>query len=420
MSEDLWFGCCPRESHDELLAAIRALEPNATLVTYSDAAALRRAFTEGEPGLAAAAVGLCAEGVSDVNLAAAIAADGRARKVVLFERGASGSERSRARRAGITQVVDLDEQAVRAGAGDLGSPKAFARGEGARIPARAERGGGTMMGEGLAPTIVFSSGRGGVGKTTLAALAASTAAGWGMRVAVVDLDLACGNLYTCFGLAHGVGLDKLAGKEAPSEDELLAAGAQVAKGVRLWGPCTRPEMAERASSLVPQLLGAVAHAADLVIVDTSATATDASAQAFQHCDRLALVHDERLGGIGSLARTSALAVRLGVARTRIIRIANHGDRHSRFDLTAGRAEVGLETARAYRVLEGGAEVGDLLAEGRAVDLAGLDSDVSTSMAQALAQVLEELGRLPAGEGPKRALAQAQGKRRRLVAKRRAS
>lgn len=262
-----------------------------------------------------------------------------------------------------------------------------------------------------APILAVSSGRGGVGKTAIVATAAAVAASWGMRVSVVDLDLACGNLFTCFGLPHSAALDEMTEGVNSAEIDWAALGATAAEGVTLWGPCSRPEFAERAAPVVTPLLDAVAASSDLVLADTSATCTDATAQAFQRCSRLLLVHPETGMGIGSLARVSALAVRLGVARTRIVRVANHGDRRQHFDRSVGRSEMGLETARAYRVLEGGYEVGELLASGNATELAGIDSDFTASVAQMLAQMLEELGCLPAAETAHRALGEVQPRKR---------
>ena len=54
--------------------------------------------------------------------------------------------------------------------------------------------------DGDAPVVAFVSGRGGVGKTSLVAMMATVAGSWGMRVALCDLDLSCGNLYSCFGV----------------------------------------------------------------------------------------------------------------------------------------------------------------------------------------------------------------------------
>ena len=94
----------------------------------------------------------------------------------------------------------------------------------------------------------------------------------------------------------------------------------------------------------------------------------------------------------TLARLGGLAVRLGVARTRIARLANRCGR--RAEPTINRGEVGLETARPLRVFDGGAEVSDCLAEGRVRDLFDLGSRFAESSAESLAKMLGELGCLP--------------------------
>ena len=80
-------------------------------------------------------------------------------------------------------------------------------------------------------------------------------------------------------------------------------------------------------------------------------------------------------------------------------------------LALGRAEVGLETARVFRALEGGYETEDLLASGRALDLAESGSPFSDSVATALAQILEELGSLPEEERARRAVRGVAARRR---------
>ena len=52
-------------------------------------------------------LGFADEGVSDVNLAAAIAHDGSSPRVVLVCRNASGSLKSRAHQAGVSEVLDV-------------------------------------------------------------------------------------------------------------------------------------------------------------------------------------------------------------------------------------------------------------------------------------------------------------------------
>lgn len=464
MSAHVWVACCAHDARNDMQRAIFSKEADAQIIYVADAARMRAIFQEEEPRKVAAAIGLTREGVSDINLAAALVQDGRAREVLLIGRNLSGSLRSRAARAHVNAVIDLrslsslaavpvvDDKPLSGNA--MPSPLPIqskptrtavassisetARRKGQPHAAAVRVGKGEQMPDEQsgAPVLAISSGRGGVGKTTIAALLATVAGIWGLRVALIDLDLACGNLFCQFGLPRAPVLDRLSPEltntampasslggsvSSVETNDLLAMGVSAAERVTLWGPCSKPELSERVSPQITTLVTALKGSADLVIVDTSATCTDAVAQVFQLCDRLLLVHDEMAGGIGSLARTSALAVRLGVARTRIVRVANHGDRRSRFDLTCGRAEMGLETARAFRVLDGGEEVADYLAAGKAEELAVLDSDLVSSLRQMLSQILEELGCLPDCEEAHRVFEHTRQRKRRFgLLKRKAS
>ncbi len=265
--------------------------------------------------------------------------------------------------------------------------------------------------EGDAPVVVFVSGRGGVGKTSLVAMMATVAGAWGMRVALCDLDLSCGNLYSCFGIPGAADLAKIVGVESFSADDVVGAGVRVGERSSLWGPCELPEMAEVVYPKVRELLDVLARTHDLVLVDTSSTFTDAVAQAAQRCDRLVITVDQGHGSAVSQARVAALAVRLGVARTRMVRLANRCGPHGKGEPIINRAEVGLETARPMRVFDGGPEVADCMAEGRMGELMDLGSRFAESSATALALLLQELGRLPDCADARRAIERTQQKPR---------
>ena len=102
------------------------------------------------------------------------------------------------------------------------------------------------------------------------------------------------------------------------------------------------------------------------------------------------------------------AVRLGVARTRIVRLVNGCDARGRDEARLMRAAQGFEFAREIRVLDGGGEATELLASGHAPELAASGDGFAESLATGLAQLLKELGRLPDNEGALKAL---EGKRR---------
>ncbi len=419
MSASRWLGLAAEEDRADVARAAASLGA-ASVEFFHDADALRHAVLEAMPEECAVIVGPVEDGVSDVNLAAAIACDGRALSVALARRGVSGSLRSRAARAGIDDVVDF---------GELQAESLWERGAtrddggrpgGASTVPSAGRGGGHDSAVGApasserAPVVTFCSGRGGSGKTALVAMAAATAASWDMRVVALDLDLSCGNLYSCFGLPHGIDL----GQPGAAPALLAKSMSSAAPGVRLLGPCERPEMAELAMPLVGELIDLLAKRADLVLVDTSTTFTDAVAQAVQMSDRLVLVSDGRPGAASALARVGGLAVRLGVARTRIARLDNRANPRSKMDLSLARAEMGLEAARVFRVFEGGEEVSDFLAAGQVTELVDSGSPFAESVSTSLAQILAELGRLPDCEEAQRAARESTGRRRGIFGTRR--
>lgn len=403
---------CEREDAPAVLRAARSLEAVGEVERVGTADALRRAVLEAAPGELGVVIGPLSSGVSDVNLAAAVARDGNARRIALARWDVSGSLRSRAARAGVDDVVDLSDMGE--GAGATSGARAWGRptGETAPAPAPPPR---DVPGEGPArrgAVVTLCSGRGGVGKTALVATAAACAARWGMRACALDLDLSCGNLFSCFGLPGGSDLARISGGVT---DELAASLAVAAPaGACVAGPCERPESAELAMPRAGELVDALARSFDLVVIDTSATFTDAVAQAAQLADRLLVVSDGGPGTAATLARTGGLAVRLGVARTRIARLENRASPRSRADVALLGAEGDLGTARALRVFEGGPEVAELLAAGEAGELAASGSPFAESVATALAQLLAELGRLPSCEEAERAAEGAAGRRRRGI------
>lgn len=404
MSGVEWLACADPEAAADVALAASSLGAGNKLEFVHDVDELRRRALN-RPGTVWALVGCLSGGVSDVNAAAAIAADGCARSVSIVRRDASGSLRSRAARAGIDLVIDPSEL------GPASAPKVMCE----ELPEVA------VLSEGLprtpptvghviptpptvkgrAPVIVFCSGRGGVGKTALAAATCVAASSWGMRVCALDLDLSCGNLYSCFGVPGAFDLTRLCEGEGTIRPETI--GVAACERVRVAGPCERPELADIVVPRTSEIIASCASAFDLVVVDTSTTFTEASAQAAQLADRLLIVSGPGQGATASLARASGLAVRLGVARTRIARLENFADPRGRGASRLACAEVGLEAARQFSVVDGGEEVRGLLCAGQAAQLLELGVPFAESTATMLAQVLAELGQLPECEAARRAL-----------------
>ena len=444
-----WFACSSQEAMPVLLKALEILYPSAVVKRTNSPDDARALMLAQLPRHASLMVGPDCEGITSINLAAAVVADGHADEVVLVEHKPSGSLRSRALRAGITRVMsyeDIDELVVR-GIGNSHNhsnqtgavessktsvPRTASQNEAADLdepscdvypdPPASEKQNKAQLPhvshdailalpsippgrkENSAPVLVFASGRGGVGKTSLAAMSAACADSWGMRVAVLDLDLGSGNLAHCLGVSHPADLSLLSRTSVPTVEQLKAVSTQIDECLYILGPCERPEMAERVAPLVSGLITVMANEFDLVVVDTSTTWTDAVAQAAQSCDRLLLVSDEGRPSPASLSRVASLAVRLGVARTRIMRISNRCDPRSQANALLHRVDIGLETARELRVLEGGDEIGELAASGHLTDLVSYEQDFPDSLSTALAKILEELGRLPECDAAQTALA----------------
>lgn len=391
-----WF-VCGSEDPAGLLSALRQRHPGAAIVVENDPARLRMRLLSESEGRSKVLVGET-ETMDPVNLAAAIASDGHASEVLLVVGEPSGSLRSRARTAGIAKVLsegefivdDIDEPvdlvlSTANGCADSSPLAAQRASDGSSAPVKPRSG---------CPILCIASGRGGVGKTSIAQVMGSVASGWGMDVALVDLDLGSGNLFSGFGLSGPADISPLSRLEEVTEEEVEKLGSHATERLGVWGPCTRPEMAETLEWRIGAMIGLLSSTHDLVICDCSTMFTDAVAQAAQMSDRVLLVADDANPSSGSLSRTALLAVRLGVARTRIARVMNRCDTRSSGQTVSYRGEPGFETARAFRIFEGEEDISDLLAEGRAIELSRMDDAFVLSVSSCLASILSELGRLP--------------------------
>ena len=171
-----WSVLCPEEERTGMVETIRTIDALAECEFSQSADDLRRRLAESAHGERSALIGLSKCGVSDVNLAAEIVSDGHAEKVVLASRSPSGSLRSRAARAGIDLVIDLDgvPPAPPAEMGARPATEPLQKSDGGRISVAPEP---ALTSEGVrAPILTFCSGRGGVGKTSVVACAAVAAA----------------------------------------------------------------------------------------------------------------------------------------------------------------------------------------------------------------------------------------------------
>lgn len=246
---------------------------------------------------------------------------------------------------------------------------------------------------GAAPIISFVSGRGGMGKTALVATCAELARDMGFKIALLDFDLSGGNLAFCFGVKRPYDLSRIS-HDVMCDDLIAKSATLIDDACLLWGPCEKPEMAETISPHIGAILRYVTHNFDLVFADTSTTFTDAVAQVVQASTRVAIVHDDLPDAISALAKTAALAVRLGVPRTRICRVDNFSNPHNRFDIDFGRSEIGLEGAQAYKIVDGGMDIHELLATGHVRELIQVRNAYVKSVQAMLTEFIHDLALKP--------------------------
>lgn len=432
-----WVICAGEKESACIETYLRTVSSSCEIQTEPNAWRLREMLKHA-PLAANVVVGSGVKGPDAINVAASLIQDVSCEEVVLVLEDASGSLRSRAKRAGITRVLTFDElrgvsMARRVTTSEIERIPRFERSaEAERVPkvehvpkieqlpevSRASKSNQTPKNGASAqqdsaasiierrsgvPVLAFVSGRGGVGKTTICALAGHIASRWGLRVALLDLDLAFGNLYALCGSEHAGDLTNCASANPLSLDVLSGACVSPTKNLEIYGPCRAPEYAEVVQPHVANLVALLSQNHDLVLIDTTNNWNDAVAAAAQMADRVAIVSDDRPGAIPALARCGGLAVRLGVARTRIVRIMNGCDPKLRDEAFVSRAAAGLECAREIRVYDGDIEAIELLACGRPAELIEAENPLATSVAKGLAQILRELGSLPACEAAQNAL-----------------
>lgn len=383
-------------------AYLRSLDETADIEVTGDPWTFRERLAR--EGGRAAIVGEGYGGPAPINVAAAVVADGWVSDVTLIVAEASGSVRSCAKRAGVTRVLSASELAFRsqsAPAEPKGAPPCDGAGREASFGGACEDEASGFQPPGWeperkegVPVMCFVSGRGGVGKSSVCALTAHIAAAWGLRVAVLDLDLAFGNLFSLCGINRPGDIVALAEEGGFTAETLARARKDACERVSVWGPCAAPEYAELVQPMAERLIAGLTQSHDLVLIDTSTNWGDAVASAAQAADRLVIVSDERPGAVASLARCGALAQRLGVARTRTVRLMNGCDPRGRDSAFVARAAAGVEGAREIRVADGGDEAVELLASGHAAELAGIDNAFTVSLAKGLRELMRELGALP--------------------------
>ena len=322
--------------------------------------------------------------ITPINLAAALCSDSPERDVYLMEEYPTESLALRARAAGIRgilsrsqarRLLEIDQELperklalppIEATKQTAATIQAVAMPQLDHLPqaqAQAQVAAPYPISTDRGRIVGFLSGRGGVGKSTVALMTALLAQSRGIRVALVDLDLQFGDL------------DYLAGKEPSSKIQRLALEQSCAdihrftlsdEALTLVFPPKHPEQGERFVADVPALLFGLAAQRDLVVINTGSFWTEIHAHTAQCCDHLAFLMDQRATSIEACKQVVDLCIRMQMPQARFIYLLNGCGRHAA--LTPLDVTLALGGAEVLGLADGGSLVDELLALGCPMEL----------------------------------------------------
>lgn len=319
--------------------------------------------------------------VDAINLAAALRRDAPRRAIFLLVDHPSGSLRSRAQSAGVTGIIEPSQlEHILSGPDDEQSGVQSRRPD---ISPSIER-------EQTAHAVLgVASGRGGVGKSVVALLAALLAQRKGLRVVLLDLDLQFGDL------------SYLAGKEITSQDRSAClsdavwqeASPRLEKGELMFieSP-SQPEQAEGLVKHLPGFLDRLTTTADLVVVNTARFWTEVHPVVAQCCAGIMLLMDQRGTSVRGCRCAAELCVRMGIPTTKFLYVLNRCDRRAL--LTTSDVSAALGGATVFPLSEGGSEVDELLELGVPGELIRCRNPLVVSLDELLDTVLSLWGIIP--------------------------
>ncbi len=242
-------------------------------------------------------------------------------------------------------------------------------------------------------SIAFCSGRGGVRKTTLISTAGMIAASWGLKVALLDLDLFCGNLYMHFGEPSIASVTSIRNVDGNVDKLVKDYMQKVSKNtdLYLYGALDHSEEAELVTPYYEFILNALLQKFDLVLIDMPTTWNEQDVRILRQVDRMIVVADERASSVSSMIRTMNLANRLGIVRTKMIRLINRCDSYGFDQKFIKKAEEGSYCPHTFYVEDGGTQVSQMLSEGKAVQLIQMRNACIKTWSKTLKAILSDIG-----------------------------
>jgi pilus assembly protein CpaE len=213
--------------------------------------------------------------------------------------------------------------------------------------------------------IGFFSGRGGVGKSTVALMSAFVAQRHGVRVALVDLDLQFGDLGYLAGAEPSSRIQRLSLAQLCAEDDVPTLADDM---LALVLAPDEPEQGEQFAFAISSLLGKLAAQRDLVVINTGSFWADAHVQALRCCDHLVFLMDQRATSIEAGKQAVDLCLRMQIPQARFHYLLNGCGRHA--PLMPQDVSLALGGVEVDGLADGGTLVDELLALGCPLELLG--------------------------------------------------
>lgn len=400
------------------------------LVTFDDAERARREISQ-DADVGEVWVAAC-EDIEPINLAATLKAARPDAIVCMLSDQGSGSLRSRTSTSGIDALLTRQAFVARYGSrkaraaeqqaalGHLAACGGGGATSGTAGCSRPALSGGAALGgderpgssPGRAPLarakgllIPVVGGSGGVGKSTVAVMAALACRSRGLRTALLDFDLQFGDTADLLGEEGAARLDEL----VAAPERVAALPSQPGK-LTVVAPPAHIDGAEAVVEGAPALLEQLSGHFDVVVANTGAAWAEQHAVLLERAAKVLFLVDQRPGSLRACRHALDLCGRCGIATTPFQFVLNRCSKGSAY--TSIDISCALGGARVSELRDGGAVVEELLAAGLAQELYGSGNPLVHSVNALLDTVVPGLaaqGVVP--EGP------ARGPRLRLRGKR---
>lgn len=245
--------------------------------------------------------------------------------------------------------------------------------------------------------ITVVSATGGAGKSTVAALSAFFAQGFGYKTLLVDADLQAGDMR------------RLVGEESPvAIDEVIADRSRLEKAVpresqpALLAAPKKLEQSESVASGLSRVVDDASSLFDVIVANTSSHWDESLVQLLERSSHVLFLVDQRPTSLGLSKHVLEMCSRCGIATTPFTFVVNRCTKNAL--ITSFEATCSLGGSRAVELKDGGKEVAELLGAGLPLELIGTRNDLCLSMERVLIDILPgnaALGQASPSSSPER-------------------